>query len=134
MSAKFWTGPYGVRVPMHLDSVVADDGGNTLYRDGSVTEMFVEPEMTKKEYFRVHAEQRADGHWWYKEKQEAFWIGPHEIRVAEHITSVTAEDGGNRLSRDGSQTEKFVRPRMTKDEYFARFVEKRADGCFWWKE
>ena len=35
---KYWVGPYGVLVPDYTDRIVASDGYNTQYKDGSVTE------------------------------------------------------------------------------------------------
>jgi len=63
----FWDGPYGVKVPMHVKHVVSGDGRNTLYQDGSQTEMYVVyPKMTEKLYKEKYAVLGHDGYYYYK--------------------------------------------------------------------
>ena len=66
LNSDFWIGPYGMRVPNNVDSVVAADGGNRRYKDGSETEAYFPNSPSKKEYLKKHAELRTDGHYWYK--------------------------------------------------------------------
>lgn len=67
---QYWIGPYGVRVPLDIKEVVADDGGNTLYQDGRETEMFVEPSLTKEDYLSLYCHQRDDGYYYYGKEQQ----------------------------------------------------------------
>ncbi|BCS82815.1 hypothetical protein QLL95_gp0326 [Cotonvirus japonicus] len=72
-----WVGPYGVLVPNSIDNVVAEDGYNTLYKDGSETEKFclnAEP-MSSTIYRAKYAiYNETDGLWYHKtiEKIEEF--------------------------------------------------------------
>ncbi|AGC02283.1 hypothetical protein H012_gp167 [Acanthamoeba polyphaga moumouvirus] len=36
----FWIGAYGIFVPMHIKSVLAEDGYNIIYRDGGSTNLY----------------------------------------------------------------------------------------------
>ena len=67
--SKYWEGPYGVLVPLDVKRVVADDGHNTLYQDGSQTERGIirsEP-YGEKEYKEEHATYNSgNGKWYYK--------------------------------------------------------------------
>jgi len=51
---SYWRGPYDCLVPDSVDSCVAADGGNILYKDGSETEMDVEPTMSKEEWIATY--------------------------------------------------------------------------------
>ena len=69
---SYWIGPYGVLVPQGLKSVVAKDGGNTRYFDGTETEKFVVSlkggPMTKYKYRAKYARISEYGHWIYGKK------------------------------------------------------------------
>lgn len=70
MQSSFWLGPYNVRVPMSVFSVTAMDGGNTLCQDGTETEMYCGPQLTRDVYLSRFAELKEDGHYWYKPRPE----------------------------------------------------------------
>lgn len=55
--ADYWRGPYGVLVYKDDDGIVANDGYNILYKDGSVTEKFMinAPQMNEKIYKQKYA-------------------------------------------------------------------------------
>ncbi|AGF84968.1 hypothetical protein QJ854_gp814 [Moumouvirus goulette] len=36
----YWIGAYGILVPMNVKSVPAEDGYNTIYRDGGITNLY----------------------------------------------------------------------------------------------
>ena len=60
----YWVGPYGIRVSNSVGSIKAADGGNTLYRNGNQSEMFVENPISKEEYFKKHTIRRDGYRWW----------------------------------------------------------------------
>lgn len=62
---NFWVGPYGILVPDEIDSIVARDGGNTLYRDSSETKMYVDSPPTEAEYKNLYATKGSHGIWYY---------------------------------------------------------------------
>lgn len=74
----YWLGPYGVRVPIYVDWVMAEDMGNNIYRDGGTTEMAVRYAPgkfpTESDYKAKYATQYADGNWWYDEEHCKSWI------------------------------------------------------------
>lgn len=65
-NAKYWTGPYGIRVPDTIENVVDSDGVNTLHRNGSATEMAscMDPPMNAETYKTTYCELR-NGFYWY---------------------------------------------------------------------
>lgn len=67
--SEYWKGPYGVLVPLNVERIIAGDGFNTRYQDGSETELFLvrdEP-YGEKEYKEEHAIYNSeDGKWYYK--------------------------------------------------------------------
>jgi len=66
---EYWTGPYDVLVSNNIKSVVADDGYNTHYSNGSVTEMFMmnAPPMNAEIYKSKFCEFK-DGKYYYSDK------------------------------------------------------------------
>ncbi len=64
---NFWIGPYDVRIPESINSIKAADGKNTLYKNGSQTELPIYYFPTKDEYLSTYAEYRSDLHYWYKD-------------------------------------------------------------------
>jgi hypothetical protein len=127
----YWLGPYDVRVPLEVKSVVAADGSNRRYKNGTETEKFVKSKMSKEEYLETYTILDDDGHYYWKTPD--YWLGPYDVRVPLEVDSVVASDGGNRYYKDGSQTEKFVKPRMTKKEYLQTYATLRDDGHYYWK-
>ncbi len=66
---SYWIGPYGIRVPLDVDSIRDSDGCNHLYQNGCVTEMYNPNPPTKEEYFERYVTLRNDGHYWWKCKR-----------------------------------------------------------------
>jgi hypothetical protein len=64
--SKYWIGPYGVFVPNKYDSVVAADGSNILYKDGSQTLIFVANPLTRLQWLEKYTIEKYDGNRWYK--------------------------------------------------------------------
>lgn len=62
---KYWIGPYGIRVPIHIDKIIARDGCNILYREGGETQLLCNPEMSKDEYIKKYAVYK-DGYYYWK--------------------------------------------------------------------
>ena len=72
IQCNYWEGPYGVRVHNSITDVVADDGYNTMYKDGGQTERWkinAEP-MNETIYRSTYAELGLDGHYYYKSKDQ----------------------------------------------------------------
>ena len=65
VSDEYWLGPYDVRVPINVGAVRAQDGGNTLFQDGSCTEMGVMNPITEEEYKAIYTELNDDGYYYY---------------------------------------------------------------------
>lgn len=63
--ANYWVGPYKVLVPNSITSIVAKDGRNTRYKNGSETEMAVQP-ITKEKYLATYA-TKSGKKYYYKE-------------------------------------------------------------------
>ena len=67
---KYWIGPYNVRVPVSVSHVVANDGYNTMHRDGGVTEKFCHGvNMTEEKYKNLYTVLGNDGHYYWKTKE-----------------------------------------------------------------
>jgi len=62
---EYWLGPYGVRVPKTIDGIRAEDGGNILYQDGSVTEKGILNPISEKEYKEIYTELKKNGYYYY---------------------------------------------------------------------
>lgn len=63
-----------------------------------------------------------------------YWIGPYNMRVPMWVKWVVAEDGGNTLGQNGSQTEKYIPNPMTEKEYLEYYAVLGEDGHYYWKE
>jgi len=63
-----WEGPYGMLVPNSVNYVIAEDGYNTHYKDGGVTEMYMTnaPKMNKDIYLAQYATFKSDGYYYHK--------------------------------------------------------------------
>jgi hypothetical protein len=66
-TTNFWTGPYGMKVPEYVNSVVAADGYNLMNKLGKNTEIAMEdaPEMNKEIYLAKYAESKGDGNYYH---------------------------------------------------------------------
>jgi hypothetical protein len=155
---NYWKGPYGILVSYDIDSVVAKDGFNTLYKNGEETEMCGEEdeEMTREEYFQKYATLNSDGFYYYKQEDysqsaailkddsyyfkldgkstpQGFWTGPYGVLVPNNIGHVVAQDGGNDFSKDGDETEIFCPDPPTKEEYLLKYATLNSDGFYYYK-
>lgn len=68
---NYWIGPYGVRVPMDIETVCAADGMNMRYKDGCETEIGVPSgaSISKEDYLRKYA-HLIGGIWWYRKNTD----------------------------------------------------------------
>lgn len=66
METNYWTGPYGVRVPMNVFSVVDIDGRNTVNQAGMHTQMHIPRDRwpSREAYLAKHC-RRVGDIWWY---------------------------------------------------------------------
>ena len=66
---NYWIGAYDIRVSNSIKNIIAKDGYNLLYPDGSQTEKFMPnaPCLTEKEYKEKYA-KFVDGFWYWKTK------------------------------------------------------------------
>ena len=143
-SAKdYWIGPYNVRVPNTIKSVVASDDFNIQYKEGGVTEKGRRggTQMTPDLYRQQYAELKDDGFYYYKEKTLSdpvpnYWIGPYDVRVSNNIDSVVGSDGYNKRNKNGGQTEMFLynAPPMNEAIYRQQYAELKNDGFYYYKE
>ncbi len=64
---EFWVGPYGMLVPTSVTSVISEDGGNRIYRDGHLTNAYVDPQkkISKYRYLGLYADAGRDGRWYF---------------------------------------------------------------------
>lgn len=60
-------------------------------------------------------------------QQFGYWEGPYNIRVPNSINRIRASDGGNRLYKNGAETEMFVPNPLTKEEIFKSILY-----IIWW--
>jgi len=139
----FWNGPFGIRVPSSYDYVMATDGRNWLYEDGSQTHAaFSGGELSKEEYRKRFAELSEDGYYWYVGKKDGqkkevvndgYWLGPYDIKVHNSISVIKATDDVNSINKDGTETNLPYQRRLSKDEYLAKYCENR-NGEYWYKQ
>ena len=62
-----------------------------------------------------------------------YWLGPYNIRIPNSIEDVRSTDGCNMLSKDGSETERFIRsPSPSEKEYKEKYA-KLVDGIWYYK-
>jgi hypothetical protein len=67
---EFWEGPYGMMVPGHIDMVPYTDGGNLMYKDGTITNAYVtKPKIDQHMYMAIYGKQGRDGRWYYDDKK-----------------------------------------------------------------
>ena len=70
----FWTGPYGILVPNHIERIKASDGGNTLYKSGGSTEMNIPNPLTEEEYKNKYCRSGTDGeYYWVGANSHGYW-------------------------------------------------------------
>ena len=85
----YWIGPHGMLVPNTIKDVMDEDCCNTLYDDGSVTEMGsnIVP-LTKEEYLAKYAEKRDDGLYYFRQqatpvRQNKIWSWGDSLEPSE---------------------------------------------------
>jgi hypothetical protein len=141
---SFWLGPFNIRVPSSCDYVVAIDGYNRLYEDGSQTEAVSMGRLTQEQYRERYAELRDDGYYWYVGTKEdpnkrtslvddGFWPGPYDIKIPNSITKITSTDEVNTINKDGTETNLPFQNRLSKQEYLNKYCENR-NGEYWYKQ
>jgi hypothetical protein len=61
----YWLGPFGMKVPIDIESVPAEDGENTLFKNGQKTKMLFDA-LTKEQYLAKFAFDHGerDGYWY----------------------------------------------------------------------
>ena len=66
----------------------------------------------------------------------AYWIGPYDVRIPNHLQSCVASDGYNSQNKNGGVTEKFMinAPVMNQIIYRQKYAELRNDGNYYYKE
>ena len=68
LNVMYWFGPYNIRVPKSINTIVAKDGFNTMTQDGCETEMGVIQPISEQEYKQKYA-VLIDGYYYYKDPQ-----------------------------------------------------------------
>jgi hypothetical protein len=64
---EYWIGPYDIKVPISVNSVPAEDGGNMLYQTGRRTEMNITTELSEIDYKAKYAvSNENDGCYYWK--------------------------------------------------------------------
>lgn len=76
---NFWTGPYGVLVPVEIRSVVAEDRINSVDIDGSVTEVYTDKPLTKDEWLASYSTVDESGRVVYKERPSTQPLTPEPV-------------------------------------------------------
>jgi hypothetical protein len=65
-----------------------------------------------------------------------FWIGPHDIKVPDHVKSLPSSDGGNTHYKDGSETEMGVPAKyaLNKEQYMLKYGINKGSVLSpdWW--
>lgn len=71
MNHGYWIGPYGVHVSNELNHIVAADGYNILYKDGSVTQRLRADRstMSQQDYF-AHFTVVINGVRWFQQQPQ----------------------------------------------------------------
>jgi hypothetical protein len=69
--APYWQGPYGMLVPYSIVSVQYSDGGNVIFRDGTISDAWVDPKffLPKDRYLGMHATLGKDGQWYFVDRR-----------------------------------------------------------------
>jgi hypothetical protein len=70
----------------------------------------------------------------YTTESTNYWLGPYNIRVPNHICSITYSDGMNTLTKGGLLTTAHNSEPPTKEEYLAEYTELKEDGFYWYKD
>jgi hypothetical protein len=67
--------------------------------------------------------------------QTNYWFGPYNVRVPTYVTAVMAIDGGNRLSNNGSVTDRGIPDHLALNEqqYKEKLAVLGADGYYYYK-
>jgi hypothetical protein len=70
--APFWEGPYGMLVPSTVSSVPYFDGGNVMYRDGKISDTYVDPKQhqSRERYLGMYATPGRDARWYYTPRKK----------------------------------------------------------------
>lgn len=55
-----------IRVPIHINKIIARDGYNILYRAGGETQLQCDPEMSKDEYIKMYSVYKDGYYYWEK--------------------------------------------------------------------
>lgn len=132
---NYWTGPYGIRVHNSINSIVAIDGGNTLYKgqngkSGRSTEMFYVP-LSKNEYLEKYATFGDDDYFYWKEDlHKSYWLGPYGILVPNNISEISAGDNRNTMYKGGGTTKMVA---DTEEEYLLEYGIF-VNGRHYWHE
>jgi len=63
---NYWKGPFGILVPNYIKAIAAEDGKNTLSKNGHSTKMCFDP-LSKEEYLNKYATLGDDGYYYWKE-------------------------------------------------------------------
>jgi hypothetical protein len=86
MEPNYWRGPYGIRVPNHIPSIKDSDGCNTLFKNGSATEMYNPNPPTKEQYLSRYAVLQSDGYYYWKEP--VIPSAPTKLKVAIDVNLI----------------------------------------------
>lgn len=72
MDAKYWIGPYGVRIPNNIYFVVAKDGENTVDKWGGSTSTYCTSILTKNQYINKYCYYGNDGYYYYDKNRKYY--------------------------------------------------------------
>jgi len=132
----YWIGPYNVKVHISIQAVVAADGFNLLFCDGTQTKRvspIIPIFMTSAIYKEKYATLRNDNNYYYKNSDD-FWLGPYKIRIHVSIPYVVGEDGFNTHYKDNSTTKiNIVNPQiMNENIYKFEHCKLMNDGHYYY--
>jgi hypothetical protein len=128
----YWFGPYNVLVPNTIDKIVAEDGYNTLYKDGTESEIYRQDSLSKDEWLAKYASYNNQGRLMYT--PPGYWFGPYNVLVPNTINKVVASDGYNILYKDGMETQTYFENGPSKEEWFVRYTKYDSEGQLVYKQ
>ncbi len=135
-----WVGPYSILVANNIQSVVAEDGHNTLDKNSGSTErgLVGVNNMTKQIYLAKYAEFGSDGYYYYKSRvsddSNDWWTGPYGVKVPSYVTDALMPDEFNLVDKWGNKTNHATTNQILNEKaYLAKYAALGRNGEYYYK-
>lgn len=128
---NYWVGPGGVLIPDHINEVIAHDGVNMCYRDGTLTHnSIMGPHLLSPEKYRERYAEYKNGRYFWIENNppnvrnidgKKYWVGPANVLVPYHVGKVVPLDS----KKFDDNYKQMI------GEYREKYAELRNGQYFW---